>query len=105
MPREFENPVVTGGPFRLGDWLVEPSLNRLSRGDTTIQLELKVMDVLVCLAERAEEVVPRRIGNHEELIARLKPLTYLRVVRNQDSPTGWRLEVGPFPGWETVPTW
>lgn len=46
MPREFEKPVATGGPFHLGEWLVEPSLNRLSRGDTTIQLELKVMDML-----------------------------------------------------------
>ncbi len=60
MPREFEKPVVTGGPFLLGEWLVEPSLNRLSRGDTMIQLELKVMDVLVCLAEQAGELVPRR---------------------------------------------
>ena len=34
-------------------------MNRVSRGDTTIQLELKVMDVLVCLAERAGEVVTR----------------------------------------------
>ncbi len=48
---------LVGIPFRLGDWLVEPSLNRLSRGETTIQLELKVMDVLVCLAERAGEVI------------------------------------------------
>jgi len=23
----------------------------------------------------------------------------------QGSPTGRRLTVGPFPGWETVPTW
>jgi len=62
MPREFEKPHVhvAGGPFRLGDWFVEPSLNRLSRDDTTIQLELKVMDVLVCLAERAGEVVTRQ---------------------------------------------
>ena len=59
MPRQFETPDVAGGPFRLGEWLVEPSLNRVSRGDTTIQLELKVMDVLVCLAERAGEVVTR----------------------------------------------
>jgi len=59
MLREFEKPVA-GRPFRFGEWLVEPSLNRLSRGDTTIQLELKVMDVLVCLAERAGEVVPRQ---------------------------------------------
>ncbi len=40
-----------------------------------------------------------------ELIAKLKTLTNLRVVRNEESPTGWKLEVGPFPGWETVPTW
>jgi WD40 repeat protein len=38
-----------------------------------------------------------------ELIARLKTLTNLRVVRDDDSATGWKLEVGPFPGWETVP--
>jgi len=41
----------------------------------------------------------------EELIAKLKTLTNLRVVRDEDSPTGWKLEVGPFPGWETVPSW
>jgi WD40 repeat protein len=41
----------------------------------------------------------------EELIAKLKTLTNLRVVRDEDAPTGWKLEVGPFPGWETVPTW
>jgi len=41
----------------------------------------------------------------EELIAKLKTLTNLRVVRDEDSTTGWKLEVGPFPGWETVPTW
>jgi len=51
---------LTGGPFRIGDWIVEPALNRLSRGDSTIQLELKVMDVLVCLAERAGEVLTRQ---------------------------------------------
>jgi WD40 repeat protein len=42
---------------------------------------------------------------HDELIAKLKTLTNLRVVRDEDSPTGWKVEVGPFPGWETVPTW
>ena len=41
----------------------------------------------------------------EELIAKLKTLTNLRVVRDEESPTGWKVEVGPFPGWETVPTW
>ncbi len=46
--------------FRVGEWLVEPSLNRLSLGDTRIQLELKVMDVLVFLAENAGEMVTRQ---------------------------------------------
>jgi WD40 repeat protein len=41
----------------------------------------------------------------EELLAKLKTLTNLRVVEAPDSPTGWKLEIGPFPGWETVPTW
>ena len=41
----------------------------------------------------------------EELIAKLKTLTNLRVVRDAESSTGWKIEVGPFPGWETVPTW
>ena len=48
------------GDFRLGDWLVQPSLNRISRSDSTITLELKWMDVLTCLAERAGEVVTRQ---------------------------------------------
>jgi WD40 repeat protein len=42
---------------------------------------------------------------HDELIARLKTLTNLRAVRDEESSTGWKIEVGPFPGWETVPTW
>jgi WD40 repeat protein len=42
---------------------------------------------------------------HDELIAKLHSLTNLRVVRDAESSTGWKLEVGPFPGWETVPTW
>ena len=57
MPLEAGTRVPGGRPFRLGGWLVEPSLNRISRGEESIQLELKVMDVLVCLAEQSGEVV------------------------------------------------
>ena len=42
---------------------------------------------------------------HDELIAKLKSLTNLRVVRDQDSATGWTLTHEPSPGWETVPVW
>ena len=60
MPPEVEALGLSRSGFRIGEWRVEPSLNRLSRGEVTIQLELKVMDVLVCLAGRAGEVVSRR---------------------------------------------
>jgi WD40 repeat protein len=42
---------------------------------------------------------------HDELIAKLKTLTNLRVVRDEESSTGWKVDVGPFPGWATVPEW
>jgi DNA-binding winged helix-turn-helix (wHTH) protein len=46
--------------FRVGDWLVVPALNRLSRGEESVQIELKLMEVLVHLAERPGELVTKR---------------------------------------------
>jgi TolB-like protein/DNA-binding winged helix-turn-helix (wHTH) protein/Flp pilus assembly protein TadD len=37
--------------FRVGAWLVEPQLNRLSTNGKAVHLEPKVMQVLICLAE------------------------------------------------------
>jgi WD40 repeat protein len=42
---------------------------------------------------------------HDELLATLRSLTNLRAVRDPASDTGWTIELGPFPGWRTVPTW
>jgi WD40 repeat protein len=42
---------------------------------------------------------------HGELMARLRALTNLRVVEDPPAPAGYRLDVGPFPGWKDVPTW
>jgi WD40 repeat protein len=39
----------------------------------------------------------------EELLAKLRQLTNLRVVPDGSSPDGFRLDVGPFPGWRTMP--
>ncbi len=44
-------------PFHIGDWLVEPQLNRISRGDHTVPLEPRAMEVLVYLAGQPGEVV------------------------------------------------
>ena len=29
----------------------------------------------------------------------------LLVVEDESSPTAYRLEIGPFPGWQTMPEW
>jgi WD40 repeat protein len=42
---------------------------------------------------------------HDELIAKLKSLTNLRVVRDPESTEGWKVELDPFPGWKKVPVW
>jgi DNA-binding winged helix-turn-helix (wHTH) protein/WD40 repeat protein len=60
------------GEFRIGPWLVQPSLNLISQNGTTVHLEPKVMEVLVCLAQRAGEPVPR-----EELIQTVWPGTFV----------------------------
>ncbi len=41
---------------------------------------------------------------HDELLAKLHTLTNLQAVEDEVSG-GYRLEVGPFPGWKDVPTW
>lgn len=51
--------------FRIGDCLIEPRQNRIVRGDSEVRLEPRVMDVLVCLAARAGEVVSRDTLNEE----------------------------------------
>ncbi len=45
--------------LRIASWLVQPTLNRLSRDDRVIQLEPKIMDVLVYLAANAGQVVSK----------------------------------------------
>ena len=46
--------------FQVGPWLVEPSLNSISRNGSITRLEPKVMEVLVCLAERAGETLSKQ---------------------------------------------
>ena len=41
----------------------------------------------------------------DEFIERLHALTNYRVVRDEESFTGYRLDAGPFPGWDELPTW
>src|SRR5438034_7141548 len=45
--------------FVTGEWTVTPSRNRLVRGDDEVRVEPRVMDVLVYLAGRADQVVSK----------------------------------------------
>src|ERR1700722_12063459 len=44
-------------PFHLGAWLVDPSLDTISRGTQSIKLEPRMMRLLTCLAESPGTVV------------------------------------------------
>lgn len=46
--------------FYLGAWYIEPNLGKLTKYNKTAQLEPKIMDVLVCLAENQGRVVKRQ---------------------------------------------
>ena len=47
------------GKFQLGSCLVDPALNVVSWNGTTVHLEPKVMEVLLCLAEHAGDTLPK----------------------------------------------
>ena len=62
--------------FRVGDWCVNPALGEISRRDQTVRLEARTMGILLCLAERAGEVV-----SIDDLLNRVWP----GVIVTQDS--------------------
>jgi TolB-like protein len=47
--------------FRLGDWLIEPSLVRISKPGKAGHVRAKVMDLLVYFAQHAGEVIPKAV--------------------------------------------
>ncbi|MBN1571167.1 MAG: winged helix-turn-helix domain-containing protein [Acidobacteria bacterium] len=58
--------------FRVGEWLVEPNLNCISRADEKISIEPKVIEVLAFLAEYPGEVLSK-----EQIIQAVWPDTYV----------------------------
>jgi TolB-like protein/DNA-binding winged helix-turn-helix (wHTH) protein/Flp pilus assembly protein TadD len=47
------------GDFRLREWLIQPTLGRASRDGQTVRLRPKVMDLLVCLAQKPGAVLSK----------------------------------------------
>ena len=78
--------------FRVGGWLVQPRLNRVSQGASAVHVQPKIMDVLVLLAERPGEVVTREqlfrtvwAGTHVTEHALARSISELRKIF-RDSP-------------------
>jgi len=59
---------IARAELRVGEWRVDAARNELSRGDETVRLEPKAIEVLVFLARRAGQVVSR-----EEVLAAIWP--------------------------------
>ncbi|MEJ2604730.1 MAG: winged helix-turn-helix domain-containing protein [Gammaproteobacteria bacterium] len=57
--------MAANGPFSVGDWTVEPDLDRISRGEERIHLRPQVMRLFVYLSERQGEVVPSETLMHD----------------------------------------
>ena len=57
------------------------------------------------LLDVLREKAPLHTLPYDELLAKLKSLTNLRGVPDTGSDTGWKIEIGPFPGWGDVPEW
>jgi len=49
--------------------------------------------------------VPPHKRSKSEFLAGLRTFTNLRAVPDAKAPRGWKLEAGPFPGWQTAPHW
>jgi DNA-binding winged helix-turn-helix (wHTH) protein/tetratricopeptide (TPR) repeat protein len=59
MHAEPQHHLEFAADFRVGDWLVEPSIDRVSRNGTTLRLRPQLMDLLVVLAQHAGRTVSK----------------------------------------------
>jgi DNA-binding winged helix-turn-helix (wHTH) protein len=68
VPVSRETPAVRRQRYatdlRIGPWLVQPSLNRLTRGEVNLRVRAQLMDLLLCLASR-----PGKVFAKEEIVA------------------------------------
>ena len=59
MPRIDDGATEVPAAFRLGEWTVDPMLNRISRDGHTTQLRPRAMDVLVFLARLGDQIATK----------------------------------------------
>ncbi len=59
MPDEPRKRSDLAEDFQVGEWLVQPSIDRMIRGDTLVHLRPQLTDLLVLLARHAGRTVPK----------------------------------------------
>ena len=80
--------------------------NFFDLGGASLQALQAAEDSLATFQRGLLSAASRRRFEHEgQLLARLRQLINRRVVQDPEDPEGYRIEVGPFPGWATVPEW
>jgi Tol biopolymer transport system component/DNA-binding winged helix-turn-helix (wHTH) protein len=96
--------------FRILDWVVHPELNRIQSGDETIQLEPKIMQVLMRLAESSGEVVTREAllesvweGTFVSDDVLTRSVVELRKIFGDDSRKPRIIETIPKRGYRLIP--
>lgn len=60
MPSDHTHDTGGRAPFQVGDWHVEPDLDRISRGDQLVVLRPRLTELLVCLACCGNRLAPTR---------------------------------------------
>jgi WD40 repeat protein len=89
--------LLAGGTAAIEGVAISPDLGWIATGSSDGTLRLWPMPDL--------SKPPLHTLPQDELLATLKSLTNLRLVRESPESSDWKIEVGPFPGWKEVPTW
>ena len=94
---------------RIHDWLVEPALNRLRHQASAVQVEPRIMHVLVCLASRPGKVISRdallevvwgKVVVNEEALT--QAISQLRRVFEDDARSPRFIQTIPKTGYRLV---
>ena len=109
MPAEQPPHLDFAADFRVGDWMVEPSLDRLSREGTTLRLRPQLMDLLVLLAQYAGKTVSKDTilekvwqGQHVAESGMTRCIAELRQALDDDARDPRMLQTIPKRGYRLV---